>query len=93
MAEATNVAVGKVRENGQISLPAEIQQAIGLGPGDLVCIDVTERGTVEIRRLSPLRLADLLDRYRIDEPIADAKAREQWQDIAARDIFGADDRG
>jgi AbrB family looped-hinge helix DNA binding protein len=91
--EAEKMAVGKVRENGQISLPAEVQQALGLGPGDLVSIDVTERGTVEIRRLSPLRLADLLDRYHIDEPIDDAKVREQWQDIAARDVFGADERG
>ena len=87
------MAVGKVRENGQISLPGEIQQAIGLEPGDLVSIDVTERGTVEIRRLSPLRLADLLARYHIDEPINDARDREQWQDIAARDVFGADERG
>ena len=87
------MAVGKVRENGQISLPAEVQQALGLESGDLVSIDVTERGTVEIRRLSPLRLADLLERYHIDEPIDEAKAREEWQDIAARDVFGADERG
>jgi AbrB family looped-hinge helix DNA binding protein len=92
-AEAGEMAVGKVREDGQISIPAEIQQAIGLGPGDLVSINVTEQGTVEIRRLTPLRLADLLDRYHIDEPIDDAKAREEWQDIAARDVFGADERG
>jgi bifunctional DNA-binding transcriptional regulator/antitoxin component of YhaV-PrlF toxin-antitoxin module len=45
------VAVSKVREDGQISLPVEIQQAIGVVPGDLVSIDVTEHGTVEIRRL------------------------------------------
>jgi hypothetical protein len=36
-----------------------------------------------------LRLADLLDRYHIDEPIDDARAREEWQDIAARDVFGS----
>ena len=83
------MAVGKVRQNGQISLPAEVQRAIGLEPGDLVSIDVTERGTVEIRRLSPLRLADLLDRYHIDEPIDDAKDREEWQDVAARDVLSS----
>ena len=87
------MALGKVREDGQIALPSEIQLATGISPGDLVSIDVTEQGTVEIRRLSPLRLADLLERYHIDEPIDDAKVREEWQDIAARDVFGADERG
>jgi bifunctional DNA-binding transcriptional regulator/antitoxin component of YhaV-PrlF toxin-antitoxin module len=87
------MAVGKVREDGQISLPPEVQKAIGLVPGDLISIDVTERGTVEIRRLTPLRLADLLERYRINEPIDEARVREEWQDIAAREVFGADERG
>lgn len=87
------MAVGKVRQNGQISLPAEVQQVIGLEPGDLVSIDVTERGTVEIRRLSTLRLSDALERYRIEGPIDDAADREEWQDIAARDVLGSDERG
>jgi hypothetical protein len=29
----------------------------------------------------------LLNRYHIDEPIDDARDREEWQDIAARDVF------
>jgi len=91
--EVRNMAVGKVREDGQISLPAEIQRAMGLAPGDLVSFDVTERGTVEIRRLTPLRLADLLERYHIDEPIDDARVREEWHDMAAREVFGSDEHG
>ena len=87
------MAVGRVQADGQIALPTEVRQAVGIKPGDLLSVNVTERGTVEIRRLSPLRLADLLDRYHIDELIDDAKAREEWQDIAAREVFGADDRG
>ena len=87
------MAVSEVLADGQIPLPAEIQQAVGLAPGDLVSIDVTEHGIAEIRRLSPLRLADLLDRYHIDGPVEDATDREQWQDIAARDVLGADERG
>ena len=87
------MAVSEVLADGQIPLPAEIQQAVGLAPGDLVSIDVTEHGIVEIRRLSPLRLADLLDRYHIDQPVKDATDRERWQDIAARDVLGADERG
>jgi AbrB family looped-hinge helix DNA binding protein len=84
------MAVGQVRTGGQISLPAEIQQAVGIEPGDLVSIDVTAQGTVEIRRLSPLRLSEALERYRIEGPIDDATDRERWQDVAARDVLGTD---
>ena len=85
------MAVGKVREGGQISLPTEIQQAVGLEPGDLVSIDVTARGTVEIRRLSPPRLSEAIEHYQIEGPIDDAADRERWQDVAARDVFGTDE--
>ena len=85
------MAVGTVREDGQISLPTEVQRAIGLVPGDLVSIDVTEQGTIEIRRFAPMRLAEALERYRIEEPIDDARAREEWQDVAAQEVFGVDD--
>jgi AbrB family looped-hinge helix DNA binding protein len=83
------MAVGKVRADGQIALPAEIQQAVGLEPGDLISIEVTEQGTVEIRRLAPVRLADLLERYRIERPIDEAAVRDEWQDIAAREVLGS----
>ncbi len=87
------MAVGKVREDGQISLPTEVHKAAGIKPGDLLSVDVTERGTVEIRRLSTLRLSEALERYRIEGPIDDAADREEWQDIAARDVLGSDEPG
>jgi bifunctional DNA-binding transcriptional regulator/antitoxin component of YhaV-PrlF toxin-antitoxin module len=83
------MAVGKVREDGEIALPPDVQQAAGIEPGDLVSIDVTEQGTVEIRRLAPVRLADLLERYRIERPIDEAAVRDEWQDIAAREVLGS----
>jgi AbrB family looped-hinge helix DNA binding protein len=92
-AREASVAVAKVDTGGQISLPAEIQQAVGIEPGDLVSIDVTTEGTVEIRRLSRLTLSEALDRYRIEGPVDDAADREGWQDIAARDVLGSDERG
>lgn len=87
------MAVGKVQADGQITLPAGLRQAVGMKPGDLVSVDVTERGTVEIKRLSKLRLAEALERYRIEGPIDDAADREEWQDIAARDVLGTVERG
>ena len=84
------MALARIHADGQVSLPAEIQRAVGLGPGDVVSIDVTAQGTVEIRRVAPLRLADALTRYRIDGPINDAADRVDWQDAAARDVLHAD---
>ena len=83
------MAVGKVREDGEIALPPDVHQAVGIQPGDLVSIEVTEQGTVEIRRLAPVRLADLLERYRIERPIDEAAVRHEWQDIAAREVLGS----
>ena len=83
------MAVGTVREDGEIALPPDVQQAAGIEPGDLVSIEVTEQGTVEIRRLAPVRLADLLERYRIERPIDEAAVRDEWQDIAAREVLGS----
>jgi bifunctional DNA-binding transcriptional regulator/antitoxin component of YhaV-PrlF toxin-antitoxin module len=81
------MAVERVRPGGEISLPAEVQKALGLATGDLIRIDVTERGTAEIRRIRPLRFAEALERYRIEGPINEAAGREAWQDRAARDVF------
>ena len=87
------MVVEKVLSDGQIALPIEIQRAVGIGPGDLVSIDVTASGTVEIRRLPRLTLSEALDRYRIAGPIDEAADREDWQDSATRDVLGIDDRG
>jgi AbrB family looped-hinge helix DNA binding protein len=84
------MALAKIHADGQVSLPADIQRAVGLEPGDVVSIDVTSHGTVEIRRVAPLALADALKRYRIEGPIDDAADREHWQDAAARDVLGSD---
>lgn len=78
----------RVDSGGQIMLPADVQRAAGLAPGDMVSIDVTDRGTVEIRRIHPLRFAEALRRYRIEVPIDEAADRESWQDVAARDVLG-----
>lgn len=82
------MALERVDSGGQIVLPADVQRAAGLAPGDMVSIDVTDRGTVEIRRIRPLRFAEALRRYRIEVPIDEAADRERWQDVAARDVLG-----
>lgn len=80
--------IGKILARGQVTLPRDVRRAAGLRPGDIVAFEVTAPGHVELRALPHIRLAEALDRYRIDSPIDDAQDREQWQADAAKDLLG-----
>jgi len=83
------MAVSKVLTRGQVTLPREVRRSAGIKPGDLVSFTVAEPGRVELRVLPRMTLAEMLEKYHIDEPIDDwAKVTEEWQEIAARDVFG-----
>ena len=41
---------------GQVTLPKQVREAIGVGPGDAVAYDVV-KGVVTLRRLEPIDLA------------------------------------
>ena len=77
-----------VQTRGQLTLTRDVRRAAGIQPGDLVLTRVTGPGTVEIKRLPRLRLADLLDRYRIEGLVGVAVDREEWQREAALDALG-----
>ena len=85
------VVLGKVLARGQVTLPREIRRETGLSQGDIVVFQATSPDTIEIRRLPRLTLAEALERYRIEGPVNDAIDREQWQDVAARDVLGSGD--
>ena len=82
------MATGKVQARGQVTLPLAVRRALGIKPGDVLAFETTPSGTVEVRVLSSLRLKDALERYRITEPVDEARDRGAWQDAAARDILG-----
>jgi bifunctional DNA-binding transcriptional regulator/antitoxin component of YhaV-PrlF toxin-antitoxin module len=77
-----------VQTRGQLTLTRDVLRAAGIQPGDLVLTRVTGSGTVEIKRLPRLRLADLLNRYRIERPVDLAVDREKWLDESAVDVLG-----
>lgn len=79
-----------VQSRGQLTITRELRRAAGIQPGDLVSTRVTGPGRVEIRRLPRLRLADLLERYRIEGPVDLHADRERWQAEAAGEVLGAD---
>jgi len=47
-------AIAKITAKGQTTIPAEIRQALQVGPGDLLAWEVTEDGVARVRRVQPL---------------------------------------
>jgi AbrB family looped-hinge helix DNA binding protein len=79
--------LGKVQARGQITLPKAVRREAGIRAGDTVSLVVTAPGTVELRVLSRLRLADALERYVVTGPVDDVRDREVWQVGAAKDAL------
>ncbi len=79
----------RVQARGQITLPQEVRKEAGIAPGDAVLIEATGPGTVEVRVLPRLTLAETFERYKITEPIGDSWDPEAWYDEAAKDVLGS----
>lgn len=82
------MVLGKVLARGQVTLPGAVRRAAGIQAHDVVAFAVTGPGTVEIRRLPRLTLAEALERYRIDSPVNEPADRAAWQVQAAADVLG-----
>jgi AbrB family looped-hinge helix DNA binding protein len=80
--------LGKVQPRGQITLPRAVRQAAGVKPGDTVIVRATGPGRIEIKALPRLSLEEMFERFRIEDSIDEVRDREQWEEIAARDVFG-----
>jgi len=66
-----------VGDKGRLTLPDDIRKALGLKPGDVVLIEVTERGTAEI---TPAALVPK-DQLWFTHPEAQARVKEALADI------------
>ena len=84
-------ALSKVQARGQVTLPRSIRQATGVKAGDVVLFQPVGPGTVQLKVLPRLTLAEALGRYQVKGPVDDARDREGWQDAAARDVLGSSD--
>ena len=85
------VAVSKLLPRGQVTVPHAIRRQAGFEAGDTLTFRVTGEGTVEIKALPRLTVAELVKRYPIEGPIDEAADREKWEAEAAKDVFGAND--
>lgn len=79
--------LAKVQARGQVTLPRSIRKDMGCKPGDTLMFESTGDGAVEVRVLPRLSATELFQRYPIMEEIDEARVREEWQDIAARDVI------
>ena len=82
-------ALAKVQARGQVTLPSDLRRDVGIRPGDMVLFRKTGPSTVEFEVLPRLTLAEIIERFRIDRTYDDATIREEWQEEAAREIFGS----
>jgi AbrB family looped-hinge helix DNA binding protein len=80
------MALGRVLSRGQVTLPSAVREAAGVKPGDMVFVEAKGQGIIEIRVLPRLTLAELLERYTIDEPIDMSTAREEWEKATAQEF-------
>ena len=81
------MSVSKIKSRGQITVPKEVRQKAGIEPGDVLTFEVTGPGEIRLRSLPRLRLAEALERYRIETPVDDLADRAEWQRRAAKDIL------
>lgn len=72
-----------LQPRGQITLPKGVREAVQFKPGDRVQISVTGAGTIEMRVIPRMSLAEMLQRYRSDEPYDEQRIREERQADAA----------
>jgi antitoxin PrlF len=49
-------AVAKITSKGQTTIPREIREALGVGPGDFISWVVAEDGSVRVHAVRPLDL-------------------------------------
>ena len=81
------MALIKVQSRGQITIPRSIRQRAGVQPGDTVTLTVAGPGTVEMKVLRRMSLAETFERWQIEGPINWAADREQWEAEAADELI------
>lgn len=80
----------KLGSKGQITIPAEVRQLLGVGPGDQIAFEVRDDGQVSVRAVPRLSVSDLmgivpaLDRKMSDD--FDAEIEEAMQDLIEREL-------
>ncbi len=80
----------KLSSKNQITVPAEVRQVLGIGPGDRILFEIAEDKKVTLRAVPRLTVSELkgivpaLDRVMSDD--FDAEIEEAMADLAEREL-------
>lgn len=77
----SQISVGSVTSKGQVTIPKEIRQALGIKEGDKVIFLVQGKQAV-IKKVPAERLSDILSRHKRspeDSLAFQKRMREEWQ--------------
>lgn len=74
-------AVGKITSKSQTTIPREIRDALGIGPGDLIAWEVKVGGMACVRRVEPLDVDYLRALDNTLSEWASEADEEAWRDL------------
>ena len=84
------MGLGRVQARGQVTIPAEVREALGIQAGDVLLVEVTGPDDGRFRVVRTTRsLEEYFDAYRVDGPVP----ADLWDTVAddlARDVTPAD---
>ncbi len=81
-------AVLKVQERGQVTLPKDLRERLGICPGDMLICSEAENGAIQLSRVRRLSFDDVFGRdaeNHVTDPKAVATALERGKEDAARE--------
>ena len=73
------MTTGRVQQRGQVTLPKEIRDLAGIGPGDLLDFRVVGPHKVAFDVIPVKPLEYFWEKFQSDEPYDDDALREGWQ--------------
>ncbi len=81
------MAIGKVQQRGQVTLPREIRNEASIEPGDLLDFRVVGPNKVIFEVVTVKPLEYFWEIFGSEEPYRDDAIREEWQQIAAAEAL------
>ena len=91
------VAIGRLQQRGQVTVPASVRRALGMKPGDRLMFVVTGERECRVRVLPGVRDLEVFwRRYRTDGPVPEdlwSQAMDDMADEVLRGIEGSKHHG
>ena len=84
------MAFGKVQARGQVTLPREIREQVGIKPGDVISFEVVGKNEIRCTILPSLDPWQLRERFPIDVPVDEQVDRAAWEIEAAKRLLESD---